>query len=67
MNSADYVCIFFLLFTEIMIIKYPFTCLTFKINITFVDLEYIDTSPDLPLIKQLQICLYNISQVYINN
>ena len=36
MHNADYVHL--LLFTEGMIIKYTCTCLTYKINITIVDL-----------------------------
>jgi hypothetical protein len=36
MHNADYVHL--LLFAEGMIIKYTCTCLTFKINITIVDL-----------------------------
>ena len=34
------------------------------VTCTIVDLEYINISPDLTLIKQHQICLYNISHVY---
>jgi len=55
----------FLLFIESMIIKYTFTCFTFQTNIITVDLENIDIFPDSTLIKQHQLCLYNISHVYI--
>ena len=54
-----------LLFMESIIIKYTFTWFTFQANIITLDLEYIDIFPDSTLIKQRQICLCQISHVYI--